>query len=142
MRTNRLLLVMSFAGVVLAGTSLYAQQDADPTWYDPCPEPAKVTTPSQVAQHVNQPKTVAGLLERQPGEQRAKRLASQQAGSRIAGDHRTRISSQQQSPAANAPSSSLKRGAVPAARTADETAAPIATETVYEVKPIEEAARK
>jgi hypothetical protein len=141
MRTNRLLLVMSFAGVVLAGTSLYAQQDADPTWYDPCPEPAKVITPSQVAQHVNQPKTVAGF-ERQPGEQRAKRLASQQAGSRIAGDHRTTISSQQQSPAANAPSSSLKRGAVPAARMADETAVPIATETAYEVEPIEEAARK
>jgi hypothetical protein len=82
MRTNRLLLVMTFMSVFLFGTSLYGQQEIDPTWYNPWPVPNEVTAhPSrpQVAKHKNQPKIVAGLVERQPGKLRAKRLVSRQA---------------------------------------------------------------
>ena len=35
MKTNRLLLVMTFMSAILIGTNLYAQQEVDPTWYDP-----------------------------------------------------------------------------------------------------------
>ena len=35
MKTNRLLLVMTFMSAILFGTNLYAQQEVDPTWYDP-----------------------------------------------------------------------------------------------------------
>jgi hypothetical protein len=109
MKTNRLLLVMSFATVVLAGTSLCAQQDMDPTYYDPCPQPASVTTTAQVSQHVNQTKTLASLNGMQPGEHHAKRLTSQKAGSGIASDHRSATSAQKRLAAKKVTTSSLKR---------------------------------
>jgi hypothetical protein len=115
MKTNRLLLVMSFATVVLAGTSLYAQQDMDPTYYDPCPQPASVTTTAQVSQHVNQTqhvnqmKTVASLNGMQRGEHHGKRLTSQKAGSGIASDHRSATSAQKRLAAKKVTTSSLKR---------------------------------
>ncbi len=93
MKTNRLLLGMSFACVFLIGTSLYGQQEIDPTWYSsPDPGPSKMTAPPQIAKHVNHPKTVAALSERQTGEPHAKRLVSQEAGSRVAGGDRITVS--------------------------------------------------
>lgn len=93
MKTNRLPLLMTFASVFLVGTSLYAQQEVDRSWY-PCPGPESdnVATPPQAAKAVNQTKTVSGLPEQQPGEHRATRLVSRQAGSRIASDHGITIS--------------------------------------------------
>ncbi|HZW95927.1 MAG TPA: hypothetical protein VFF64_23475 [Candidatus Eremiobacteraceae bacterium] len=140
MKTNRLLLGMSFACVFLIGPSLYGQQDVDPTWY-PCPDPgpSKVTTPAQVAKHVNHPKTVSALPERQTGEPHAKRLVRQEAGSRIAGGDRITVSPEPRLSTRNVrpPMMALDeqtvypvspvdgRGAVPAPRMVDETAIPI-----------------
>ena len=50
MKTNRLLMAITFTSVVMLGTSLYAQQDVDPTWYNPWDAPAKVTAQSQPLQ--------------------------------------------------------------------------------------------
>ena len=44
---NRLLVVMTFTGMMLMGTSLFAQQDTDPSWYNPWDGPAKATANSQ-----------------------------------------------------------------------------------------------
>lgn len=137
MKTNHLLLGMSFASIFLIGTSLYGQQDVDPTWYpSPDPGPSKVTTPPQVAKHVNRPKTVSASPERQPGDPHTKRLVSQEAGSRIAGGHRITVSPEPQLSTWNvrAPMMPLdeqtvytvspldRRGAVAEPRTVDETA--------------------
>ena len=47
MKTNRLLVAMTFTGMMLMGTSLYAQQDTDPSWYNPWDGPAATTAKSQ-----------------------------------------------------------------------------------------------
>jgi len=139
MKTNRLLLAMSFASLFLIGTSLYGQQDVDPTWYPwSDPGPGKVTTPSQVAKHVTHRKTVSALPERQTGKHHAKPLVSQEAGSPIAGGHRITTSPETQLSPRNVPAPMMPldeqtvypvsqvdgRGAVPP-RMVDETARPI-----------------
>lgn len=44
---NRLLVAMTFTGMMLMGTSLFAQQDTDPSWYNPWDGPAAGTAKSQ-----------------------------------------------------------------------------------------------
>lgn len=70
---NRLLLGMTFTGMMLMGTTLFAQQDTDPSWYNPWDGPAKATATSQPAPSAakSNAMTVASMapkLERQkPG---------------------------------------------------------------------------
>jgi hypothetical protein len=69
MKTNRLLMAITFTSVVMLGTSLYAQQDVDPTWYNPWEAPAKVTAQSQPLQfttYANQFMTASALSRLQP----------------------------------------------------------------------------
>lgn len=40
---NRLLVAMTFTGMMLMSTSLFAQQDTDPSWYNPWDGPANTT---------------------------------------------------------------------------------------------------
>jgi hypothetical protein len=66
MKTNHLLLAMTFASVLLLGTNLYAQQEVDPTWYDPWGAPSHVTSPStppHVAKSENDPSMVSALTK-------------------------------------------------------------------------------
>ena len=35
MKTNRLLLLLTFVSSIVCGPCIYAQQEVDPTWYDP-----------------------------------------------------------------------------------------------------------
>lgn len=63
MKTNRLLVAMTFTGMMLMGTSLFAQQDTDPSWYNPWDGPAKATAtpqPAPVAAKSN-PMSVASM---------------------------------------------------------------------------------
>lgn len=46
---NRLLVAITFTGMMLMGTSLFAQQDTDPSWYNPWDGPAATTAKSQPA---------------------------------------------------------------------------------------------
>ena len=69
MKTNRLLMAIPFTSVVMLGTSLYAQQDVDPTWYNPWEGPAKATAQSQPLQftnYSNQFMTASALSRLQP----------------------------------------------------------------------------
>ena len=69
MKTNRLLMAITFTSVVMLGTSLYAQQDVDPTWYNPWEAPAKVTAQSQPLQftrYANQFTAASALSRLQP----------------------------------------------------------------------------
>lgn len=69
MKTNRLLMAITFTSVVMLGTSLYAQQDVDPTWYNPWDAPARVTAQSQPLQftkYSNQFTTASTLSRLQP----------------------------------------------------------------------------
>ena len=69
MKTNRLLMAITFTSVVMLGTSLYAQQDVDPTWYNPWEAPAKVTAQSQPLQftrYANQFRAASALSRLQP----------------------------------------------------------------------------
>ena len=69
MKTNRLLMAITFTTVVMLGTSLYAQQDVDPTWYNPWDAPAKVTAqsqPLQFSKHANQFAAASALSRLQP----------------------------------------------------------------------------
>lgn len=79
MKTNRLLLVMTFMSVLLFGTSLFAQQEVDPSWYNPWHAQNNVTAQRpRVAKHKNQSrnlaKTAASSPERHAGKLRAKRV--------------------------------------------------------------------
>ena len=79
MKTNRLLLVMTFMSVLLFGTSLFAQQEVDPSWYNPWQAQNNVTAQRpQVTKHKNQSrhlaKTAASARERHAGKLRAKRV--------------------------------------------------------------------
>jgi len=78
-KTNRLLMVMTFMSALLFGTSLYGQQEVTPTWYDPWPAPNTVTAHSsnaQVAKHKHQPKIVSGLPEGHQGKVGSTRFGS------------------------------------------------------------------
>ena len=69
MKTNRVLMALTFTSVVMLGTSLYAQQDVDPTWYNPWDAPAKVTAqshPLQFTKYANQFTTASALSRLQP----------------------------------------------------------------------------
>jgi len=69
MKTNRLLMAITFTSVVMLGTSLYAQQDVDPTWYNPWYAPAKAAAQSQPLQftkYSNQLTTASTLSRLQP----------------------------------------------------------------------------
>ena len=86
MKTNRLLLAMTFISVLLFGTSLYGQQEVDPTWYNPWPAQNKVTAQvvrPQVARRKNQPqnqaKIVSGLTEQHAGKLRVTRVVSRRS---------------------------------------------------------------
>lgn len=67
MKTNHLLLAMTFAGVFLFGPSLFAQQEVDPTWYDPWGAPSTVTShavaPPHVAKNENHAKIDSGMTK-------------------------------------------------------------------------------
>ena|ERR1700675_764922 len=69
MKTNRLLMAITFTSVVMLGTSLYAQQDVDPTWYNPWEGPAKATAQSQplrFTKYANQFTAASTLSRLQP----------------------------------------------------------------------------
>jgi hypothetical protein len=69
MKTNRLLMAITFTSVVILGTSLYAQQEVDPTWYNPWDAPAKVNAqsqPLQFAKYANQLTAASALSRLQP----------------------------------------------------------------------------
>jgi hypothetical protein len=79
MKTNRLLMAMTFMGILLFGPSLFAQQEVDPTWYDPWAAPNKVSasvTQPPAAQSKHQPKMVSGLPKGNSAKVRAKRSVS------------------------------------------------------------------
>jgi hypothetical protein len=60
MKINRLLMAATFMSLFLFGPSLFAQQEVDPTWYNPWPEANKATVPaSQVATPKNRTKAVS-----------------------------------------------------------------------------------
>lgn len=76
MKTNRLLLMMTFMSVMLLGGRVYGQQEVDPTWYDPWASPNKVTAPPsrpQVAPPKQQAKIVSGSREARVHKVRSKR---------------------------------------------------------------------
>jgi hypothetical protein len=82
MRIQRSLLVMTLVSVFLFGTSLYGQQEVDPTWYNPWPN--KTTAPSarpQVATHKNHATAVSRSTGRQREKLQAKRVVSRRAQS-------------------------------------------------------------
>jgi hypothetical protein len=69
MKTNRLLMAITFTNVVMLGSCLYAQQDVDPTWYNPWDAPAKVAAQSQPLQftkYSNQFMAASALSRLQP----------------------------------------------------------------------------
>jgi hypothetical protein len=68
MKTNRLLVVMTFMSVLFLGTSLYAQQESDPTWYDPWPAADKVNA------HISQPQ--AAIIPSQAHSQTQAKMVS------------------------------------------------------------------
>ena len=75
MKTNRVLMALTFTSVVMLGTSLYAQQDVDPTWYNPWDAPAKVTAqshPLQFTKYANQFTTASALSRLQPDKSAGK----------------------------------------------------------------------
>jgi hypothetical protein len=67
MKHNHLLLAMTFVGVLLVGPSLFAQQEVDPTWYDPWGGPTQVASHPVAAPHVakaeNHPKVDTSLTK-------------------------------------------------------------------------------
>jgi hypothetical protein len=70
MKTVRLLLAMPFMSAFLFSTSLYAQQEIDPTWYNPWAAPNQATSQTAkppVAKHKSQPKSISGSPKRQSG---------------------------------------------------------------------------
>jgi hypothetical protein len=78
-KTNRLLMAMTFMSILLFGPSLFAQQEVDPTWYDPWAAPNKVSAPATqppAAQRKHQPKMVSGLPKGNSAKVRAKRSVS------------------------------------------------------------------
>lgn len=82
---NRLLVAMTFTGMMLMGTSLYAQQDTDPSWYNPWDGPANTTAKSQPtpAAAKASPMTVTSMATRlepqQPGPVPSHKLRSRSA---------------------------------------------------------------
>lgn len=66
MKTNRLLMAMTFMSVFLFSASLFAQQEVDPTWYDPWPVANKGAAPlpqPQAAKSKLEPKIVSSLTK-------------------------------------------------------------------------------
>ena len=105
MKTNRLLLVMTFMSAILIGTNLYAQQEVDPTWYDPWGAPAANNVTSHpvqqhIAGHKNQPKMVSAS----PEPQIAKRFLSGASQSQFAGGPEVTVAQELQSLTRNVPS--------------------------------------
>jgi hypothetical protein len=79
MKTNRLLLLVTFTGVLMFGTSLYGQQEVDPSWYNPWQAPNNATAQQhQVAKHKNQSRNQAKIAatsaEQHAGKLRLKRV--------------------------------------------------------------------
>ena len=105
MKTNRLLLVMTFMSAILFGTNLCAQQEVDPTWYDPWGGPAANNVTSHPAQqhiagHKNQPKMVSAS----PEPQIAKRFVSGASQSQFADGPEVTVAQELQSLTRNVPS--------------------------------------
>lgn len=107
MKTNRLLLAMTFMSAFLFGTSLYAQQEVDPTWYNPWPVANDMSAHAaqlQAAEHKSQPKIVSDSPAQQLAQLHAKRVVSRPAQSTGDG-HIVTISRRPQSLASTVPSS-------------------------------------
>lgn len=105
MKTNRLLLVMTFMSAILFGTNLHAQQEVDPTWYDPWGGPAANSVTSHPAQqhiagHNNHPKMVSASRE----PQIAKRFVSGGSQSQFADGPEVTVAQELQSLTRNVPS--------------------------------------
>jgi hypothetical protein len=155
MKINRLLLATTFTSLFLFGTTLFAQQDVNPSWYDPFPEAANATAPSHAVKPANQPKSVSGLAGSQLGQSHAKRV-SQQSGAEIANGQKATMSQKSQLLSKDAVSTSKSgidqhkvgqvslgdgRHAASSPAVADETAKPMATAGADEVDPRLEATR-
>lgn len=80
MKTDRLLLVVTFMSLFLFGTSLYGQQEVDPTWYNPWPEATKTATAplSQAVKAKDEPKVVTRSADKQTKVTGAKKSGNQQ----------------------------------------------------------------
>ena len=153
MRTNRLLLAMTFTALFMFGTSLYGQQDVDPTWYNPFPDAARTDVPSQTAKQANRKQAVAALPDRQLTKLSAKHNTGLQGAARTAEAHATSVS---RSPRSNGlTSAAAPRGwqrmnagnlsdetdSVPSRSMADEATTPVAMKTPYLSDPASQANR-
>lgn len=68
MKTNRLQLAMTFMVAFLFSTSLYGQQEVDPTWYNPWAADHQATAQTAkrpAVKHKSQPKNISGSPKRQ-----------------------------------------------------------------------------
>ncbi len=82
MKSNRSLLVLAFLSVLMFGTSLYAQQDVDPTWHNPWSAPTKAATPSKP--QAAKPKMDSRVARRRVSKTDAKQMAARQTRTQIA----------------------------------------------------------
>src|SRR5690349_10463367 len=110
---NRLLLAMTFTGMMLMGTSLFAQQDTDPSWYNPWDGPAKATATPH-------PASIAPKSNPEAAVSMAPKLESQKPGTPAS--HKVRARSTAASAPAVTPSKdvtadSRRRRATPAGET-------------------------
>lgn len=86
MKTNRLLMAMTFMSVLVFGTSLFAQQEVDPTWYDPWPVANKAATPlpqPQATKSKLEPKIVSGLTKGNSARVRSERSGNRKTQSQF-----------------------------------------------------------
>ncbi len=77
MRTHRSILVSALISVFLLGSSLYAQQEVTPDWYNPWANTNQVTTHAsvpQVAKQKNQARNLSVSHVRRSRTVHAKRL--------------------------------------------------------------------
>lgn len=85
---SRILLAIWFATVSLAGTSLYGQQEVDPTWYNPWPDSRGVVSRSiapqastaQIYANVGEGQSAFQAVSHQEGGKLARRFNPLQSG--------------------------------------------------------------
>ena len=110
---NRLLVAMTFTGMMLMGTSLFAQQDTDPSWYNPWDGPAATTAKSQ-------PAPVAAKSNPMAAVSMAPKLESQKPGtpaSRKLRSRSTAASAPAVTPSQDMTAETRRRRATPAGET-------------------------
>lgn len=86
-------LILGMAGSMLC-VPAYSQQEVDPSWYNPWPEPAKEIAPSsspRAAKHTIPAKASSDLSQKRTGKLRPKRTVTRQ-GSADRGTANTRLS--------------------------------------------------